>query len=78
MGLGLVPFTIMVATVAALAGCAVVLAIAMRDLRRSRGDDDVEESERFLTYTSATVAGFSMLAIVWVALPAVFLAPCAG
>jgi hypothetical protein len=77
LGLGLVPFTIAVATALALAGSGVVLAIALRDLRRMHHQhSDVEDSQRFLTYTSATVAGFSILAIVWVALPVLFIEPC--
>jgi hypothetical protein len=77
LGLGLVPFTIAVATLLALAGSGMVLAIALRDLRRMhRQHSDVEDSQRFLTYTSATVAGFSILAIVWVALPVLFIEPC--
>ena len=51
-------------------------AIALRDLRTLRGRDDATDSQRFLTYTSATIAGFSILAIVWVALPAAILPPC--
>jgi hypothetical protein len=54
-----------------------VLAIALRDLRRMHHQhSDAEDSQRFLTYTSATVAGFSILAIVWVALPVLFIEPC--
>jgi hypothetical protein len=76
LGFGLVPFAIAVATAIALLGCLAVLGYALRDLRRTRGRDDVAESERFLTYTSATIAGFSILAIVWVAVPALVIAPC--
>jgi hypothetical protein len=79
LGFGLVPFTVTVASALALAGSAVVLAIALRDLRQMRGEgDDVRDSQRFMTYTSATVAGFSMLAIAWVGLPALFIDPCSG
>jgi fatty-acid desaturase len=47
------------------------------DLRRMHHQhSDAEDSQRFLTYTSATVAGFSILAIVWVALPVLFIEPC--
>jgi hypothetical protein len=78
LGFGLVPFTITVATALALAGSLAVLAIALRDLRDMRdAHSAVQDSQRFLIYTSATVAGFSILAIVWVALPALFIEPCA-
>jgi hypothetical protein len=77
LGFGLVPFVIAAATIVALAGSGLVLAIALRDLRAMRGPrSDVRDSQRFLTYTSATVASFSMLAILWVALPALFIQPC--
>jgi hypothetical protein len=36
-----------------------------------------DESARFLTYTTATVAAFSILAIAWTALPALFVPACA-
>jgi hypothetical protein len=36
-----------------------------------------QDSQRFLIYPSALVAGFSILAIAWVALPAFFIEPCA-
>jgi len=75
LGFGLVPFTITVATALALAGSLAVLAIALRDMRDAHSE--VQDSQRFLIYTSATVAGFSILAIVWVALPAFFIEPCA-
>jgi hypothetical protein len=76
LGFALVPFTISVATALALLGCLAVLGYALLDLQRTRGRDDVAESQRFLTYTSATIAGFSILAIVWVAVPALLIAPC--
>lgn len=76
LGFGAVPLVVGVATALALLGSGIVLAIALRDLRTLRGRDDATDSQRFLTYTSATIAGFSMLAIVWVALPAAILPPC--
>jgi hypothetical protein len=75
-GMNLVPFSIGLATALALGGCAAVLCVALRDLREARGEDDSVASKRFLTYTSSTIAGFSMLAIVWVALPALFVPAC--
>jgi hypothetical protein len=77
LGFGIVPFTIAAATVLALAASVAVLLFALRDLRNLREHDDASDSQRFLSYTSATVAGFSMLAIVWVAVPAAFIPPCA-
>ena len=76
-GFGAVPFVVTLATALALAGSGIVLAIALRDLRTLRGNDEATDSQRFLTYTSATIAGFSILAIVWVALPAAIIRPCA-
>jgi len=75
-GFGMVPFVITVATVLALLGSLTVLAIALRDLRTLRSHDDATDSQRFLTYTSATIASFSILAIVWVAVPAAIVPPC--
>jgi hypothetical protein len=75
-GFGAVPFIVTVATVLALLGSLVVLAVALRDLRTLRGRGDASDSQRFLTYTSATIASFSILAIVWVALPAAIVPPC--
>jgi len=77
LGFGAVPLVVTLATAAALIGSLVVLGIALRDLRTLRGDDDASDSQRFLTYTSATIASFSILAIIWVALPAAVVPPCA-
>jgi len=76
LGFGAVPFIVTVATALALLGSLVVLGIALRDLRTLRGRDDASDSQRFLTYTSATIASFSILAIIWVALPAAIVPPC--
>jgi hypothetical protein len=37
---------------------------------------DTDQSDLFLAYTTATVAGFPILAIIWAATPALFLSPC--
>ncbi|MCW5622685.1 MAG: hypothetical protein KIS79_16370 [Burkholderiales bacterium] len=77
LGWEVVPAVIAAATAAALLASAAVLGFALRDLRTMHGRGDFSDSQRFLTYTSASVASFSMLAIIWVALPALIIAPCA-
>ncbi len=76
LGFGAVPFVVVAATALALLGSLIVLTIAFRDMRTLRGRDDATDSQRFLAYTSATIASFSILAIVWVALPAAIVPPC--
>jgi hypothetical protein len=75
-GFSIVHWIIATATVAALLGCALVLTNALRDLREGLPGDDAEQPARFLAYTTATIASFAMLAIIWEALPAFFIVPC--
>lgn len=74
-GLSAVPWIIGFVTIAAVLGSLLVLSYSLRDLRRI-GGTDTEQPDRFLAYTTATIAAFSILAIVWAATPAFFIAPC--
>lgn len=81
LGVGLVPFTIIAVTLAALVASALVLLYAVRDIRRLREEREqeaaaAEQPDHFLAYTTATIAGFSLLSIAWVGLPALFIPPC--
>ena len=77
LGLGVVPLAILLATVVALIGCAWVLINALRDLRQLHAGNDADQPDLFLAYTTATIASFAILAIVWAAMPALFIPACA-
>jgi hypothetical protein len=39
-------------------------------------EGEPEQPDHFLAYTTATIAGFAILTIAWVGLPALFVPPC--
>jgi hypothetical protein len=78
-----VRFFIAAATVLALAAIAYVVARAWGDWGLSLRDDDliydmpeVEERHRFLSHMTLMLSALSALAVLYVALPAVFLETC--
>ncbi len=74
VGIGLVPFTILVATVLALAATALVMAFAARERRRM--DERTDPANRFLNTTALLVGGLSLVTILWHGLPALVVPAC--
>lgn len=73
LGIGLVPFTIGAATLAALLIVAALGLVAARRARAAQADDVA----RFLRYTAALVALLSFVAVAWTGLSLLLIAPCA-
>ncbi|MDQ4137100.1 MAG: hypothetical protein M3158_13030 [Pseudomonadota bacterium] len=74
VGIGLVPFTILVATVLALAATALVMTFAARERRRM--DERTDPTNRFLNTTALLVGGLSLVTILWHGLPALIVPAC--
>lgn len=74
-GIGLVPLTILAATVIALAATGLVVMKAARD--RKRMDERVHPTDRFLNTTTLLVGGLSLVTILWHGLPALIVPACA-
>lgn len=77
LGIGVVPLAIGCATLAALLATAFVLRQAMRDLGEPHTLSESRETRRFIDFTTATVAGLALVAIVWNGLPALVIPACA-
>ncbi len=74
VGIGLVPLTILAATVLALAATAVVMVHAARE-RRGMGES-TDPTDRFLNTTTLLVGGLSLVTILWHGLPALIVPAC--
>jgi hypothetical protein len=72
--IGIVPLTVAITTLIALLATGLVLALAVRDLINRIPDQ--EGTRRFFSFTTATVAGLSMVAIAWEGLPALLIPAC--
>jgi hypothetical protein len=76
LGMPVVPFGVMAATVPALLLAGLLLAAGVRDLRRQQAE---AEGRRFIAAVTAWTAGFSLVAITWTALvPGLVVPPCAA
>src|SRR5687767_5767406 len=76
LGLGIVPFAITIATLAALAVIGAVLINALVRALPPRSARSGEDSARFLRYVTVSIALLALVAIVWNALPVLVLPPC--
>ncbi len=74
-GIGLVPLTILTATVLALAATVLVVMKAARD--RKGMDERTHPTDRFINITTLLVGGLSLVTIVWHGLPALIVPACA-
>jgi hypothetical protein len=76
-GFGLVPLILAVATLAALTAACIILVLALL----GRGPGIAAETEGgvrdFWRFGTAIVAAFSIIAVIWTAIPALIIAPCA-
>ncbi|MBJ6125701.1 hypothetical protein [Microvirga splendida] len=75
-GLGVVPFTILTTTLAALAAAAILLVVCVRAERQSR-DRPASATDRFLSHAGMLINGLSLVAILWNGVPAFILPACA-
>jgi hypothetical protein len=76
LGIGIVPLTIAIATLIAMLATGLVLWLAVRDLGEIGRTPQGEGTRRFFSFTTATVAGLSMVAIAWQGLPVLMIPPC--
>jgi hypothetical protein len=74
LGVGLVPFAILVTTAAALAATGWVFAAALA--RHRRMTDSAHPTDRFLAYSTLLISGLSLVTIAWHGLPALIVPPC--
>jgi hypothetical protein len=74
LGAGIVPVAVIAATVLALAAVAALLLRARRQHRRT--DEEGHAAEGFLTASTIGFGAFSAAAIVWTAIPMLFVPPC--
>lgn len=75
-GIGIVPFTILTTTLAALAAAAILLIVSLREDRQLR-HQPVSATDRFLSHSGVLINGLSLIAILWNGLPAFILPACA-
>ncbi len=73
-GFGIVPLTIVIATLLALGATALLLVLALRERRRLA--DDADANAQFVNYLTLIIAGFSLVAIVWQGLPGLIVPAC--
>lgn len=76
LGFGMVPATIVVTTLAALAVTGVVLAGALASQPRMSAQT-ANPIDRFLNYATILISGVSLVAIAWTGLPSLILPACA-
>jgi hypothetical protein len=75
-GMGVVPFTIAIVTVASWAGVGAVLWLTRTRPAPPHDKQSSDSNERFFRYISALIAILSLVAIAWNALPGFMLKPC--
>ena len=76
LGIGVVPLGVIAATVLALAAAGWILAQALRWRGPWGGESRGDASNEFLRYATASLAGLSLIAILWDGLPALIVPPC--
>ena len=74
LGIGIVPWMIGVATLAAIAATLIVIWLALRDARASTARNTISS---FVPWMTAAFGGLALVAILWEALP-VLLVPVCG
>jgi hypothetical protein len=74
LGIGVVPWVIGAATLAATAATLVVIGLAVRDTRSSTSRNNTSS---FVPWMTAALGGLALMAILWEALP-VLLVPACG
>jgi hypothetical protein len=75
-GLGALPLATGLATLAALAAALAILLIGRRRHRAARGQHDAKAVDVFMNYCTMALAGLSLLAIIWNAVPILIVPAC--
>jgi hypothetical protein len=75
VGIGLVPASILAATLLTLLPTLWLLVYALREHRRLRAEN-APANDRFLMYSTITISSISAVAIVYGGMPALLLPPC--
>jgi hypothetical protein len=73
LGIGVVPWVIGVATLAATAATLVVIRLAVRDARSSASQNNTSS---FVHWMTAALGGLALMAILWEALPVLLVPTC--
>ncbi|MBM1170835.1 hypothetical protein [Microvirga arabica] len=76
LGVGVVQFTILAATIAAFVPAAILLVVSLRE-ERQRRDQPASATDSFLSQASVLINGLSLVAILWNGVPAFILPACA-
>lgn len=74
MGIGIVPLATLLSTLAAAVVTLVLMRIAARRIHRPSTD----EHSRFIAFVAFATSVLGLIAAVWLALPALLIAACAG
>jgi hypothetical protein len=76
LGVGIVPLTVSILTLLALAATLAVLLLALWQRGPARASRDQKPVNEFMRYTTITIAALSLVAIAWNGLPALIVPPC--
>jgi hypothetical protein len=75
-GIGLVPFTILTATLATMVTASILLVVSLREDQQLR-DSPTPATHSFLSRVGVMINGLSLVAILWNGVPAFILPACA-
>lgn len=73
LGIGIVAWTVVIATVTAVAGISIIVVRAWRSLYR---DDPRAATDIFINWMTVSFGGLALLAIVWVTFPVMLVPIC--
>ncbi len=73
LGIGVIPWVIGTATLAAAAATLVVIGLAVRDARSSASQNNTSS---FVPWMTAAFGGLALMAILWEALPVLWVTTC--
>jgi hypothetical protein len=76
LGIGVVQFTILAATLVTLAAATILLIVSLREERQQR-NQPASATDGFLSQTAVLINGLSLVAILWNGVPAFILPACA-
>lgn len=76
LGFGVVPLTVSVLTLVALAATFAVLFLAIWRRGPARALRDQKPVNDFMRYTTITIAALSLIAVAWNGIPALVVPPC--
>jgi hypothetical protein len=76
LGIGVVPWVIGAATLAAAAVTLVVIGLAVRDARLNTSRNNMNNMSSFVPWMTAAFGGLALMAILWEALPVLLVPTC--